>query len=300
MSAAVSPTWSGLLDDVSAAGGPGPDVDLHARTAAHGTALAGEAGALLGRTVVPDDVLPLLRGYTHPLHVVLTGGAGAVMGPMGLATKLGLTVAGLELVLRDVDDPAGNVRRVVAAVDAARAEGVLDEDVPVHVEIPVADPSAGWGQPSGLWLQAADEAANAELRLTLRLGGTHRDRFSTPAALVSMIDAALDRETPFRITGATTHAVTTQVEVADGPATAFGAANVLLATRRTFDGVGRDEVLATLAETDPGVLGEQVAGEEFLAATRRWLTGWGATSGTSAADLLATAAADLTRLGQLG
>lgn len=294
---ALAAAWSGLLDDVSAAGGPGPDVDLLACTAAHGVVLDSDAGTLLGRTVVPDDVLPLLRGYPHPLHVVLTGGAGQVAGPMGLASKLGLQVAGLELVLRDVDDPAGNVRRVVAAVDAARADGVLDDDVPVHVEIPVAEPSAGWGQPSGTWLQAADEASAAELRLTVRLGGTHRDRFSTPQALVAMLDAALDRELPVRVAGATPQAVTSSVQVADGDATAFGFANVLLATRRTFDGVGRDEAVATLLESDPARVGAWVREEEFLAATRRWLTGWGVASGTSAADVVEVAAAGIASLG---
>ena len=43
--------------------------------------------------------------------------------------KLALELAGLEIALRDLDDLAGNARRVAAAVDAARAEGALDDDV---------------------------------------------------------------------------------------------------------------------------------------------------------------------------
>ena len=73
-------------------------------------------------------------------------------------TAPGSRVAGVEIALRDLDDLAGNARRVVAAVDAARAEGVLDEATTVHVELPATEPSASW-------LAAADEVAAAELRL---------------------------------------------------------------------------------------------------------------------------------------
>ena len=41
-------------------------------------------------------------------------------------------MAGLEIALRDPDDPAGNARRVVAACDAARSEGLLDDDARVR------------------------------------------------------------------------------------------------------------------------------------------------------------------------
>ena len=70
---------------------------------------------------------------------MVTGGAGQIAGP-ARAGRDGsdLELAGLEIALRDLDDLAGNARRVVAAVDAARADGVLDEDVPVYVELPHA------------------------------------------------------------------------------------------------------------------------------------------------------------------
>lgn len=298
MSAQISPAWTGLIHDVTAADGPGPTVDLDTATAAHRAARQTGAGALLGAFVAPDDALPLLRGLEASVFVKLTGGAGQVAGPAALATRNGIPLAGLELVLRDVANLAGNVRRVVAAVDAARGEGVLDEDVPVHVEIPVDEPSIPWGQPSGTWLHAADEVAAAELRLTLRLGGTHADRFAAAPALAAMVEAALDRETPLRIAGAEARAITHQVETADAPATAFGFANTLLAVRRAFDGAGVDAVSETLLETSPETLSRWLAEEEFLGATRRWLTGWAARPGTDLSTSLGRAVDDLRALGQ--
>ena len=297
MSVQTSP-WTGLLHDVAAADGPGPRVDLPAATAAHVTAREGDAGDLVGAFVTLDETLPLLHGFQAPLFVRLTGGAGQVAGPAALATRTGLRLAGLELLLRDVADLAGNVRRVVAAVDAARGEGALDEEVPVYVEIPVDEPSRPWGQPSGSWLRAADEVAAAELRLSLRLGGSHSDRFAAAPTVAAMVDAALDRETPLRLTRTGVRAVTHRTETADVPATAFGFANALLAVRRAFDGAGADAVTETLLETSPETVAQWLAEEEFLAATRRWLTGWAPLHGTPIATAIDRAAADLRSLGQ--
>ena len=94
-----------------------------------------------------DTDLPLVRGFGGPLSVVVTGGAGQVAGPVGLAERPGLELAGLEIALRDLDDLAGNARRVVAAVDELR-DGA-GRDVPVHVELPQAarPPAAPAGSP---------------------------------------------------------------------------------------------------------------------------------------------------------
>ena len=68
---------------------------------------------------------------------MVTGGAGQIAGAgWASAASLHVAIAGLEIALRDPDDLVGNARRVVAAVDAARAEGDLDDDVPVYVELP--------------------------------------------------------------------------------------------------------------------------------------------------------------------
>lgn len=161
----------------------------------------------IGAVRVLDTDLPSLRGTDHPVSVVLTGGAGQVAGPATFCGRAGLTLSGLTVALRDVDDLAGNARRVVAAVDAARAEGALAEETPVHVELPHADPSYGW-------LAAADEVAGAELRLGLRFAGA-----PAPTA-IAWIDAALDRELPFRATtveaGAVRDLMVTVLRVFDG------------------------------------------------------------------------------------
>lgn len=223
MTQLLEPVWSALLDEEAF---PPP-------------AGGGTEHPAVRALVVRDTDLPLLRGSTRPLHVVVSGGAGQLAGPAGLATRLGLTLVGLEVALRDRDDLAGNARRVVAAVDAAVAEGVLDEDVPVHVELPPDEPGHGW-------LAAADEVAGAELRLTLR-------PTDAPASLVAAwVDAALDRETPFRVTSAT----------APLP--------LLAATRLAFDGAARDDVVAALGSQDATALAAT-----DLTGVRRWVTAIG-------------------------
>ncbi|MDN4163818.1 hypothetical protein, partial [Nocardioides abyssi] len=70
--------------------------------------------------------------------------AGQLAGPAALCRRRGLVLTGLDVALRDLDDRAGTARGVAAAVDAARAEGVLDDDVPVHVELPQSEATYAW------------------------------------------------------------------------------------------------------------------------------------------------------------
>ncbi len=72
----------------------------------------------------------------------MTGGAGQVAGPVALCDRLGIELVALDVTLRDLDDPAGNARRVVAAVDAVRAERRSSTTRPVHVGIPAAAPTS--------------------------------------------------------------------------------------------------------------------------------------------------------------
>ncbi len=270
--APLPPAWSGLLDD--AAIFPPGDVPLHDATAAHGEHRRARYGDLLGSFVLRDTDLPLVRGVPHPLSVVVTGGAGQVAGPLGIAARLGLSVTGLEIALRDPDDLAGNARRVVAAVDHARDEGLLADDVTVFVELPQADPSYGWEA-------AADEVAAAELRIKLRTGGVEAHLFPTSATLAAWIDAALDREVPFKCTAGLHHAVRhTSAEGFEQ----HGFLNVLLATVRAFDGASRDDTVATLEERDATRLGVSL---EEVARARRWFTSFGTCSvDEPVADLL--------------
>jgi hypothetical protein len=283
----TSSWWAGLVDD--AAVFPPGNAPLAEAVPTYG-ARRGEARDLVASFVVTDTDLPGVRdagGEGVPVSVVVSGGAGAVPGACRLARKAGTPLHALETALRDLDDLPGNTRRVVAAVDAARGDGLLEEEVPVFVELP---PTALDRGPAAGWLAAADEVAMlAEdgFRLKLRTGGTEADRFPTAATLAAWIDAALDRETPFKCTAGLHHAVRTT-----DPDTGFehhGFLNVLLATRAAFDGAATDEVVALLEERDGTVLAGR---RDDLPGARRWFTSFGSCSVSEPLD-------DLTALGLL-
>ncbi|HYF73146.1 MAG TPA: hypothetical protein VD864_10020, partial [Nocardioides sp.] len=181
-SSALSPAWRGLVDD--AAIFPPGDAPLTEAVAAHLARRSQPGGDLVGTFVAKDTDLPALKATPLALSAVLTGGAGAVAGVASLARKLHIAVEGVEIALRDPGDPVGAARRVGAAVDAARAEGQLDDHVPVFVEIP-ADCAPG------AWLSAADEVAAREFRLKLRTGGLEAPAFPSAPTLAGWIDAAL-------------------------------------------------------------------------------------------------------------
>jgi hypothetical protein len=273
----LAPTWRELVDD--AAIFPPGDTPPHEAAAAHVARRTEWWADLVGPLVVRDTDVPLLRGSPARLSVVVTGGAGQVAGPAGLCGRLGLELAGLEIALRDLDDLPGNARRVVAAVDAARDAGDLDESVPVYVEPPPGPTTAGW-------LAAADEVAAAEHRLKLRTGGLEAHLFPSAADLASWIDAALDRETPFKCTAGLHHAIRHR-----DPETGFehhGFLNVLVATARAFDGAGPDEVARVLDEQGVDAVAGWAAGIN-LSSGRRWFTSFGSCSVTEPLeDLVAT------------
>ncbi len=212
----------------------------------------------VGSFVLRDTDLPAAQDFDAPLAVVITGGAGQISGPVGLCERLGLRLAGLEIALRDPDDLPGNARRVVAALD----EAGIGDDVLVHVELPATPPTPSW-------LAAADEVAASGLRLKYRTGGLTADAFPAPETLAAWIDAALDRETPFKCTAGLHRAVR---HTDDDGLTHHGFGNVLLATERAFDGASPAEVAATLADTDPDLTALD-AGR-----ARRWFTSFGSCS----------------------
>ena len=275
MTSALEPAWTGLVDD--AAIFPPGDAPLGQAAEAHLARRTTPYADLVGSFVVRDTDVPKLAGTPGRLSVVVTGGAGQVAGPAALCRRHGIDLAGLEIALRDLDDLPGNARRVVAAVDAARASGDLDEEVPVHVELPQADATFAW-------LAAADEVAAAQLRLKLRTGGVEAHQFPTAAQLASWIDAALDRETPFKCTAGLHHAVRHTSE--DG-FEHHGFLNVLLATRLAFDGASAEEVVAVLEQRDGEALATH-GREADLAGARRWFTSFGSCSVQEPLDDLIT------------
>lgn len=274
--------WTGLIDD--AAIFPPGDAALADAVTAY-TNREGTARDLVASFVVTDQRVPEVPAHAGgteiPVSVVVTGGAGAIAGACRLAAKEGTRLHAVEVALRDLDDLAGNARRVTAAVDQAVAEGLLAEDVPVFVELPQTEPTHGW-------LAAADEVAAMEHRLKFRTGGVESHHFPSPPTLAAWVDAALDRETPFKCTAGLHHAVRRPDE--DG-ITHHGFLNVLLATRAAFNGAPREEVVAVLEQEDAGALVEAARSAD-LAGARRWFTSFGSCSIGEPLD-------DLTTLGLL-
>jgi len=227
----------------------------------HRTAPYAEA---VGAFVVTDLRLPEVVRDGLPLSVVITGGAGSVGGVCGLARRADAPLAGIEIALRDVDDPVGNARRVGLAVRIARDEGTLDDETPIYVELPhVAN--------SGRWLEAADVVAEHELRLKFRTGGLEAELFPHPHALSRWIEAALDRETPFKCTAGLHNAV-----AHTDPVTGFdhhGFLNILAATEACLAG---GDVLGVLTERDPATVAALAA--KVPDGTRRWFTSFGSCS----------------------
>jgi hypothetical protein len=256
--------WAGLVDD--AAIFPPGDVPLPDAVGAY-RARRGEWYAdLVGPLVVTDARLPEVPTDV-PVSVVLTGGAGAVAGVATLARRHGHRLVGLEAAVRDLDDPAGNVRRIVTAVDAARGDGGL-EGTEVYVELPQADPTAAW-------LAAADVVAEAEAHLKFRTGGVEADLFPGATTVAAWIDAALDRETSYKCTAGLHRALRHRDHE-----TGFehhGFLNVLLATRVAFDGGSVADVEKVLDDHYANDL-VAMARTSDLAGARRWFTSYGSCS----------------------
>jgi hypothetical protein len=278
----IPEAFRALVDD--AAIFPPGDAALPDAVAAYTTRREEWYADLVGSFVVTDEKVPKVEARI-PLSIVVTGGAGAIGPALHLAGRKGAEVAGVEVALRDPDDLAGNARRVVAAVDAARADRVLDEETPVYVELPQQEPGASW-------LAAADEVAAAELRLKFRTGGLESHLFPGGPTFAAWVDAALDRETPFKCTAGLHNAL--RHTGGDG-FEHHGFVNVLLATRLAFDGASSDDVVAVLEERVPDVVLETwtEAGDDAMAGVRRWFTSFGSCSVAEPLD-------DLTALGLVG
>jgi hypothetical protein len=260
----LPPTWSGFFDD--AAVFPPGNAEMPDAVEAFQRREDEWYADLVASLVVTDERVPTVQAAGIPLSVVVTGGAGAVAGAVKLAARAGNPVAGIEIALRDLDDLAGNARRVVAAVDAARTDGALDDETPIFVELPTGDVTHGWEA-------AADEVAAAELRLKFRTGGVEAHLFPRADQVAAWIDAALDRELAFKCTAGLHNAVRHR-----DPETGFehhGFLNVLVATQRIFDGM--PDAVADLEERDPQALLAR-ARDLDLAKARRWFTGVGSCS----------------------
>lgn len=159
-------TWHGFVDDLRPAGSEPLD------------------SPYVGLRATLDTDLGAVAVGSSGVRVVLTGGAAQVAGPVGLCARRGLDLRALDTTLRDPMDPAGNARRVAAALaDAPPPEGTR-----VHVRVPVDSP------PSGSGLAALDELAAIEAVVALP---------ADAPVLEPWVDAALDRELVVSLVGGT-------------------------------------------------------------------------------------------------
>lgn len=266
----IPPEYTAFVDD--AAIFPPGNAHLDEAVRDYREHVAAPYAALVGPFVVSDvripdllEVLTLSPGDPLPVTVVVTGGAGGIEPASRWAGGSDLLeLRSLEIALRDLDDLAGNTRRVAAAADTGL-------DVPVFVEPPLSpDLVGGHG-----WSAALDVVAEHEMRLKWRTGGAAADLFPSAATLATALEAALDRELPFKCTAGLQHAVRHHDDT-----TGFehhGFLNVLVATRAAFDGAGRDAVVEVLEERAADALRALVetTGSEALARTRRWFTSFG-------------------------
>jgi hypothetical protein len=237
-----------------------------------------EYADLVGGFVVSDvkvadlaACLPRVAGSAElGVNLVVTGGAGAIEPAVTWVSRSeGLSLRAVEFALRDEEDLAHNAQRLVQVVDSLGGE--LD-DVTVYAEPPILR-----GAPTHGWLAALDELAAREIHLKFRTGGVTEDLFPTPSQLAVCLEAALDRELPFKCTAGLHHAVRHRDEQ-----TGFehhGFLNVLLATRASLDGATPDEVANVLAQTDGSALADRLSADPDEAArTRRWFTSFGSCS----------------------
>src|SRR3954454_18052977 len=227
----------------------------------------------LGR-VVAEAASEGVPHLDEPLRVsvVVRGGAGALEPTVAWAEKAGLGIAGLATAPRAsaTGELTHTARLISAPVDALPPDKALD-DVPVYVEMPRLYGSP----PTPDWFGALDELAGAELRLKLRTGGEDADAFPSPHELAGCIDAALDREMPFKCTAGLHRAVRHGED--DTGFEHHGFLNVLVATRAALDGSSVDDVARVLAETDSDVLTAAIDAEGMSSA-RRWFRSFGSCS----------------------
>lgn len=287
MSSVSSPAWlHGLIDD--AAIFPPRNVPLDRAVAEHRGHRSSEYADLLGGFVVSDvkvaDLIDVLDDADHdePLAVnlVVTGGAGAIEPAVRWLNRAPtVSLRAVEFALRDEEDLAHNARRAITAWDLLEPE---NPDTDVYLELPKLH-----GEPTHGWLTALDEVAARGLRVKFRTGGVEQYAFPTCGELGDAIDAALDRELPFKCTAGLHRAV--RHHDPETGLTHHGFLNVLRATRAALDGEDPSEVLA---EESAAVLLEDFD-EDEAARTRGWFTGFGSCSVLEPHD-------DLVELGLLG
>jgi len=213
---------------------------------------------LVGPLVVSDTRLAAVgaaaaaRGAVLEVSVVNTSGAG---GLLALARRpvVGLQVVAVESALRDLDDLAGNARRVAAA--AAQ----LDPEIAVFVELPYAPG----------WERAVETVEEAGLLGKIRTGGPAPADHPGPAQLAEQLLVLVEADLAFKATAGLHHAWPAVRRTPGGEKLAsHGFLTVLIALAALIDGADRTAAADRLSWTDRSRIAGEVAGWDDSASAR--------------------------------
>ena len=213
--------WAGLVDD--AAIFPPGDAPLHEATAAYGARI-GRGRRRAGRAPSCSGT-PTCRwcaASAAPLSVVVTGGAGQLAGPAGLCAQA-----------RAATWPGWRSRCATSTTWPATPAGSSPRSTTLETECAGLRRAAARPARPRRWLAAADVVAEAELRLKFRTGGLDAAAFPTAEALAALDRRRAGPRDAVQVHGRLHSAVRHTGE--DG-FEHHGFLNVLVATRRAFDG----------------------------------------------------------------
>ena len=225
--------WTGLVDD--AAIFPPGNADLPEAAARatspgrHARTPTWSARSCCATPTCPS--WPRAPGVDLPVSVVVTGGAGQIAGPARACRAVGLTA-------RRARDRAARPRRPGRQRPPGRGRGRRRprRRRPRRGRPGLRRAAARASRPTGGW-PPRTRWPRAELRLKFRTGGVEADLFpAAPTRWPRWIDAALDRETPFKCTAGLHHARAPHADEGIGPSSTTASSTCCSRRAPAFDG----------------------------------------------------------------
>lgn len=219
----------------------GPLVVPDARLADLGAALRQAQGAALRQA---QDAAPGQAQDALEISVVNRSGAGGLLA-LGRRPVAGLQIVAVESALRDLDDLAGNARRLAAAA----AE--LPEGVAVFVEVPYVPG----------WERAVELIEVAGLSAKIRTGGTAPGDHPSREQLAEQLSVLVEADLSFKATAGLHHAwPVTARNARDEELPQHGFLTVMIALAALIDGADRATAADRLGWTDRNRIAGEVAG----------------------------------------
>ena len=235
------------------------DKAVHDHIARRGTQLAAAVGPL----ILPLSVLSEARGLAAaedlsggPVHVSAVTPAGGLQQALAAAEAIRPQLLMTAVELKTSADPSNWHEELSEAAAAVAA----DTGIQIFVELSAEQIAAG----------ALDQLEGTGLRLKFRTGGIKAELFPTPAELAGVLEEAVRRSIPFKLT-AGLHQAVRFTNAATGFAhhgflnIAVATARQLAASQRSASQSARPEgadaglLEAALRETDGAKLAEQFA-----------------------------------------